>query len=136
MEATADSPRAFSFPFGSINMTERRIMAKLFGVNWDAIEIDLAEIPKPEDPDDITYAEKVALAKALTKVIGPNERFAMLFTAVKRQLPASTEAEILKRADAGEWALSLGDEEEVAEEAAPLPAPTAPSETTSSSTSA
>jgi len=136
MEATTDSPRAFALPFGSINMTERRIMAKLFGVNWDAIEVDLSDIPKPEDPDDVTDAEKVAVAKAFTRIIGPNERFAMLFTAVKRQLPTSTEAEIAKRADSGEWVLSVGDDEEVAAGADPLPAPTAPSATTSSSTSA
>ena len=136
METITEDPRPFALPFGSINMTERRIMASKFGVNWDAIEVDLSDIPKPEDPENATDDEKVAVAKAFTRIIGPNERFAMLFTAVKRQIPTATEAEISKRADSGEWVLSIGDDaEEVAGEGDPLPAPTATSDTTSSTTS-
>lgn len=123
----------FSIPLASITMSERRLMATKFGVNWDAVEVELADIPKPEDPDDPTAAEKLAAAKVFTRIVGPNEKFALLYVAVKRKKPAATEAEIVKRVDAGEWAISLAAEsdDEVAD-TAPLPAPSA---TTSSANS-
>ena len=129
---TTETPRAFALPFDSITMTERRMMASKFGVNWDAVEVDLADMPRPVDPDEPTQDEKMAIARVFTRAVGPNERFALLFCAVKRREPTATEAQILAKADTGEWVLSLSDdaEQEVAADADPLPAPT-PSVTSS-----
>lgn len=136
MSNTADSPRIFSIPVRSITMSERRIMASKFGVNWDAVEVDLADIPRPEDPENPTDAEKLAAAKAFTRIVGPNERFALLYIAVKRELPQATEREMEAKADAGEWVLSLSGGGEAEEDgAAPLPPPTPTSATTSSDSS-
>lgn len=111
MEATEETPRVFPLPFDSITMSERRIMASKFGVNWDAVELDLSDIPRPEDPENATDDEKKAVAKGFTRVIGPNERFAMLFIAVKRQIPTASEAQIEQHADAGDWVLGLGTDD-------------------------
>lgn len=105
-------------------MSERRILASKFGVNWDSIEIDLSEVPKPEDPGNPTDAEKIALARAFTRIIGPNERFGLLYLAVKRQMPATSMAEIERKADAGVWTLALGDDAE--DSGAPLDPPLMP----------
>lgn len=132
MEATTDDPRAFRLPLRSITMSERRIMASKFGVNWDAVEIDLGDIPQPVDRDDPTDDEKKAIAKAFVRIIGPNEKFALLYLAVKRQMPAATEAEIAKRADAGEWALDIsGDPDPEVSTSDPLPPPAQTSNETS-----
>jgi 5'-deoxynucleotidase YfbR-like HD superfamily hydrolase len=125
---TEDAPtRAFAIPFRSITMSERRLMASKFGVNWDAIEVDMTDIPRPVDSDNPTEAEQIAAAKAFTKLVGPNERFALLFVAVKRQIPTATEAMILEHADAGDWVLQFSaDEGEEAGGSDPLPPPTEP----------
>lgn len=129
----ATEPRVFPIPLQSITMSERRLMASKFGVNWDAIEVELADMPRPEDPDNPTDAEKLAAAKVFTRIVGPNEKFALLFIAVKRKQPTTSEAEIVKRVDAGEWSISLSDESDDGEvPAGPLPAPSA---TTSSANS-
>lgn len=129
---TEAEPRVFPIPLNSITMSERRLMASKFAVNWDAVEVELADVPQPADRDDPTQEEKLAAAKVFTRIVGPNEKFALLFVAVKRQLPAASEAEIVKHVDAGEWILSLSaDDDEEADES-PLPAP---STTTSSATS-
>lgn len=121
---TTDEPRAFPLRLRSLTMTERRIMASKFAVNWDAVELDMSEVPQPEDREHPTDAEKLAIAKAFVRIIGPNEQFALLFTAVKRQLPAATEAEIARRADAGEWVLDLSEADKTEVPAAdPLPPP-------------
>ena len=124
---TTETPRAFALPFDSITMTERRMMASKFGVNWDAVEVELADMPRPVDPDEPTQEEKMAIARVITRAVGPNERFALMWCAVKRQEPTATEAQILANMDTGEWVLSTSDEtaeQEVAAHADPLPAPT------------
>ena len=120
MTTTDGEEREFRLPL-DLPMSERRVLASKFGVNWDSIEIDLSEIPKPEDPDNPTDTEKVALARALTRIIGPNERFGLLYLAVKRQIPSATMAEIERNVDLGKWTLALGDASEDA--AAPLAPP-------------
>lgn len=125
-------PRVFPIPFHTITMSERRLMATKFGVNWDAIEVELSELPRPADIDHPTDEEAIAAAKAFTRLVGPNERFALMFIAVKRELPAATEAEMLQRADAGEWAISFTADTEEDATGSPLPAPTS---STSSGTS-
>lgn len=111
MDTTTDEPRAFRLPLRTMTMSERRIMASKFGVNWDAVELDMADsVPQPEDPENPTEAEKRAAAKAFVRIVGPNERFALLYLAVKRELPTTSEAEIERRADAGEWVLDLTPE--------------------------
>lgn len=123
---TTEPPRVFALPFRSLTMSERRIMASKFGVNWDAIEVDLADIPRPDDPDNPTQPERIAAAKAFTRAVGPNERFALMYIAVKREIPTATEKQIADRADAGEWVLSFDQAppEEVTADADPLPPPT------------
>lgn len=132
---TTETPRVFALPFNSITMTERRMMASKFGVNWDAVEVELADMPSVADPAEPTQAEKIAIARVFTRAVGPNERFALLFCAVKRREPAATEAQILANADTGDWVLSLSDdaEQEVASDADPLPAPNAPTSSVISS---
>lgn len=122
-------PRVFRLPLRSITMSERRIMASKFAVNWDLVEIDLGDIPQPADRDNPTDAEKRAVAKAFVRIIGPNERFALLYIAVKRELPAASEPEIAKRADAGEWVLDLGGPAEEAEVSSDGPLPPPPAST-------
>lgn len=130
---TEAEPRVFPIPLNSITMSERRLMASKFAVNWDAVEVELADVPQPADRDDPTQEEKLAAAKVFTRIVGPNEKFALLFIAVKRKQPTTSEAEIVKRVDAGEWSISLSDESDDGEvTAGPLPAPSA---TTSSATS-
>jgi hypothetical protein len=117
-------PRAFRLPLRSITMSERRLMVTKFGINWDVVEINLADIPRPADPEDPTEDEKIAAAKVFHQVIGPIEKFALLYLAVKRELPAAKEADIERHADAGEWVLDMStatDDEAVA--ADPLPPP-------------
>lgn len=123
--------RTFTLPIGSLTMSERRIMASKFGVNWDAIEVDLTEMPRHENPDELSEDDKREIARFFTRIIGPNERFALLYVAVKRVLPAATEAEIERRADAEEWLLALGEEEA----SGPLGEATETTGTTSSETS-
>lgn len=125
-------PRAFPIPFKSITMSERRLMASKFGINWDAIEAEMADIPRPDDQQNPTDAELIAAAKSFTKIVGPNERFALLFIAVKRQIPTATEAAMLAHADAGEWVLSFTEDTEDTGEVVgvPLPKPPAGSSST------
>jgi hypothetical protein len=132
MDTTEQVPRVFALPLRSLTMSERRIMASKFAVNWDAIEVDLADIPRPEDPDDPTQEERIAAAKAFTRAVGPNERFALLYIAVKREIPSASEKQIADAADAGDWVLSFdkATPEEVTADADPLPPPS--SSTTSS----
>lgn len=135
MTTPADiEPRAFPIPFQSITMSERRIMASKFGVNWDAIEVEMSDIPRPADQANPTDDEAVAAAKVFTRLVGPNERFALLFIAVKRQIPTATEASILEHADRGEYVLRFTPDDDTAEEAGldPLPAPSASSASTNS----
>ena len=105
-------------------MSERRLMVTKFAVNWDAIEVDLAGIPQPDDPENPTDDEKLAAARAFTRIVGPIERFALLFLAVKRELPAATMSEIERRADAGEWALDVSPDSDEGSTTDPLPPPT------------
>lgn len=131
MDTTEPEARVFALPLRSLTMSERRIMASKFAVNWDAIEVDLADIPRPDDPDNPTQEERIAAAKAFTRTVGPNERFALLYIAVKREIPTASEKQIADRADAGDWVLSFDKAtEEVTADADPLPPPT--SSTTSS----
>jgi hypothetical protein len=120
-DAEATGPRVFPIPFKTITMSERRMMASQFGINWDALEVDLVDIPKPADVDNPTDAEKIAAAKVFSRIVGPNEKFALLYIAVKRQLPAASMAEIEQRADSGEWILSFNSDEENADEVAAVP---------------
>lgn len=128
-----DAPRVFHIPFRSITMSERRLMATRFGVNWDAVEIDLVDVPRPDDPDNPTDAEKIAAAKAFSRIVGPNEKFALAFVAARRELPSVAVSEVERRFDAGDWALSFGgDVDDEGDDPAPLPPPTG---TTSSASS-
>jgi hypothetical protein len=126
--ATPENPRAFRLPLRKLTMSERRIMASKFGVNWDAVEVDMADaVPMPEDPDNPTEAEQRAATKAFVRIVGPNEKFALLYIAVKREIPTATEAEIVRHADAGDWVLDLSqDPDPVVEAADPEVASAAP----------
>lgn len=116
--------RTFKLPLRSITMSERRIMVTKFGVNWDAVEVDLSEIPQPVDRENPTEDEKRAAAKAFTRIVGPIEKFALLYIAVKRQLPTATEKEIETHADAGTWALDISPESDEVVTGDPLAPPT------------
>ena len=115
-------PRAFHIPIGSIKMSERRLMVSKFGINWDLVETQLADIPRLDD--DPTDAEKIALAQAFARVVGPNERFALLYLAVKREMPTASERDIENHADEGDWVLDISPpaESEVSS-SDPLPPP-------------
>lgn len=134
---TPIEPRVFVLPFQSITMSERRMMATKFAINWDAIEVEMSDIPRPADEANPTDEEAVAAAKVFTRLVGPNERFALLYVAVKRQLPAESEASILEHADRGEYVLAFTapDDDDVTGEGAGLDPLPAPSATTSSANS-
>lgn len=121
---TPAEPRAFNIPLRSLTMSERRQLVSKFGINWDVVEINLADMPRPADIDNPTDDEKKAIAKVFHAVIGPIEKFALLYLAVKRELPHVTEAEVERRADAGEWVLDLSsDDKDEVVAADPLPPP-------------
>lgn len=130
------SPRAFRIPLKSLTMSERRILASKFGINWDVIEIDMSDIPAPADPDNPTTEEQKRIVREFMRLVGPNEQYALLYLAVKRELPHVTEAEIERHADAGEWMLDMSPEradqsDESEDGAGPLPPP--PNSSTESS---
>ena len=118
-------PRVFALPFKSITMSERRLMVTKFGVNWDAVEVEMVDIPKPADADNPTQSEQIAAAKVFTRIVGPVEKFALLYIAVKREEPAATEAKIEAKADSGEWVLSFTDPLDDVEGGVPLAPPNA-----------
>lgn len=123
MTTTEPERRAFRIPLQSVSMSERRILASKFGINFDVLQVDLAGIPKPEDPDNPTEAEQMAMYREFSRVVGPNEKFALLYLGVKRQIPTASVAQVEEKADAGEWVLDLSDEPSDDEVAAGVPLP-------------
>lgn len=124
MTITVPEPRGFRIPLQSVTMSERRILASKFGINFDVMQVDLAGIPQPEDAANPTAEEERAMYREFSRVIGPNEKFGLLYLAVKRKIPTASVADVEKHADSGEWVLDLSDEpaDEVAADV-PLPPP-------------
>lgn len=82
-------------------------MVREHGVNWDVVQIELAETPRPVVEGNPTDAEKLAAAKAFYAAVGPVEQFALACVAVRRTIPDVAVVELEQRIDAGEWVLDL-----------------------------